>query len=522
MKKNQKVTTNFPLHSRSYPLVLLLQGIVVGIVAGTVVMLYRLLLTHAAKWLNSILTYTKGSPLKMAGWFAALLLMALLVGWLVKKEPMISGSGIPQISGEMAGQLNQTWWRVLPSKFLGGFLCVFSGLSVGREGPSIQLGAMAGKGISRLLKSEKTDENYLLTCGAGAGLSAAFGTPLAGVLFCLEELHKNFSSTVLVSVMASSITANMLTSAVLGRNHIFQFSIEGPLPFSYYWMLLLLGLLLGVMGAFYNWFTLKSQDLYRKPAFLNTTTRLLIPFMLAGILGYTIPEVLGGGDSLIELLTEGHLVLQTALLFFIVKFLFSAISFGSGAPGGIFFPLLVLGAFIGGIFAMACTELGLLPAAYINNFVLLAMAGYFTAIVRAPLTGIILIFEMTGTMNQLLSLTLVTITAYIMATLLGSKPIYESLLERILSRQGIQEPENPGAKILREYVVMHNSPLDGAFIKDVDWPKHALIVSIKNQGNEIIPHGNTIIPASGSIVIVTEEKHLNKVNKIMTHLCTER
>ena len=122
-----------------------------------------------------------------------------------------------------------------------------------------------------------------------------------------------------------------------------------------------------------------------------------------------MPSVLGSGGDLIVDLTGGELLLGAAALTLVVKFLFSAVSFGSGAPGGIFFPLLVLGALIGGIFAMACVELFGLDPVYINNFVLLAMAGYFTAIVRAPITGIILLFEMSGTVSQMLSLAVVSV-----------------------------------------------------------------------------------------------------------------
>ena len=108
-----------------------------------------------------------------------------------KKGPFISGSGIPQVEGEMAGKLNQVWWRVLPANFWR-FLSLFAGLSLGREGPSIQIGAMSGKAVSSLLGRGKTEEKYLITCGASAGLAAAFHAPLAGVMFSLEEIHKNF------------------------------------------------------------------------------------------------------------------------------------------------------------------------------------------------------------------------------------------------------------------------------------------------------------------------------------------
>ena len=120
---------------------------------------------------------------------------------------------------------------------------------------------------------------------------------------------------------------------------------------------------------------------------------------------------------------------------------------------------------------MICVDAFGLPPKYLNNFVLLAMAGYFTAIVRAPLTGIILIFEMTGSLSQLLSLTTISIVAYVTATLLKSEPIYESLLERILRRQAFQQPELLVKKILSEYVIMHGSPLANKKIADIPWPE---------------------------------------------------
>ena len=239
-----------------FQVILIGEGILVGAIAGFVVLFYRIVLGYAGQWTQKILTFTKGNLLRMAGWLIVLVLLACVVARLLKYESMISGSGIPQLEGEMAGKLDQVWWKVLPSKFLGGFLCMLGGLALGREGPSIQLGAMVGKGISRGLDRGKTEEKFLLTCGASAGLAAAFHAPLAGVMFSLEEVHKNFSVSVLVSVMSASLTADFLSSTILGMDSVFQFDILKALPMEYYWMILLLGVVLGITGAFYNWFTL--------------------------------------------------------------------------------------------------------------------------------------------------------------------------------------------------------------------------------------------------------------------------
>lgn len=423
--------------ARRIPVMLITEGLCVGLIGGFIVLLYRVALTFAGNWLIKILSYIKGNPFRCAVWFLILMALAWIVGRLVKWEPMISGSGIPQVEGEVSGRLSQNWKRVLPAKFAGGFLCMLGGLSLGREGPSIQLGAMAGQGISRALGRGKREEKFLMTCGASAGLSAAFHAPLAGMMFAVEEIHKTFSIPILLPVMTASVTADYIASHILGLDPVFHFQIAEYLPQNYYWLLILLGILVGVSGVFYNWGMLKAQELYRKIPFLKETGRLLIAFLTAGVLGLVMPSVLGSGSGLIVSLTKGEMVLGMVVLTLVVKFLFSAVSFGSGAPGGIFFPLLILGALLGAVFAMTGAEFFGLDPVYINNFVLLGMTGFFTAIVRAPLTGIILLFEMSGSISQMLSLSIVSVTAYIVATLMRSEPIYDSLLKRILKADTI-------------------------------------------------------------------------------------
>lgn len=507
------------------------EGIIVGGIAGFVVILYRMVLEFANDTLKQILGFIGGHPIRIAGWFLVLVLLAWIVGKLVSAEPMISGSGIPQLEGEMVGKLDQNWWRVIGGKFLGGFLCLLGGLALGREGPSIQLGAMAGKAVSKGLERGKTEEKFLLTCGASAGLAAAFHAPLAGVMFSLEEVHKNFSVSVLMSVMASSLTADFLATTVFGMTPVFNFDIVKPLPIQFYGMIVLLGILLGALGTFYNWFTLKVQSLYNEAKFLNTKTRLVIPFVCAGFLGIKAPELLGSGHALIEYLTNVDVMLGTVIFILVSRFIFSAVCFGSGAPGGIFFPLLVLGGFIGGVFATVGVDYFGMDPVYINNFVVLAMAGYFSAIVRAPLTGIILIFEMTGSLTQMLTVSMVSIIAYIVATLLESKPIYESLLERLLLKQQTDAKEKQeakkaeaghGRKILTNFVVQYNSALNEAFISEIKWPDNCLVVSVQRGVKEIIPRGTTKLQVGDVIVILMNERDMAYVHDWMENLCTAK
>lgn len=518
MKKN---TSHLLKRAAHFKAILTGEGFLVGIVAGIVVLLYRVILEYAGKGMEWVLGYARTYPVIAGLWFFVLFALACIVGKLVKYEPMISGSGIPQVEGEMMGKLDQVWWKVLPAKFLGGFLSLFSGLSLGREGPSIQIGAMAGKAVSKALNREKTEEKYLLTCGASAGLAAAFHAPLAGVMFSLEEIHKNFSVSVLISVMTASITADYISSQFMGFESVFQFDIGLEVEPRYYWHIVILGVLLGLLGAFYNKMTLWVQSLYKKNKNLNETTRLLVPFLLAGVLGLVMPEILGSGHHLIDQAASGSMVLPVLLFLLGAKFLFSLICFGSGAPGGIFFPLLVLGALIGGAYSTFAAEFFGLDASYISNFVLLAMAGYFTAIVRAPITGIILIFEMTGQVSQMLSMSLVAIVAYLTATAVKSEPIYESLLGNLLKSRGIQVCEKQGEKVLQEFVISHGSPLENQTVSQEDWPASCLLVAVRRNATELIPKGKTQLMAGDVLVVLSNEQDVPQVYDYMEKRCKE-
>ena len=174
MKEKKKINTIRKIeYKNKESFFLIIRGLEVGIVAGLVAVFYRFLLEYAEKYLNIIISTVKDSPSKIALWFIALAALGGFVAMLNKIEPMSSGSGIPQVAGEVKGVLTQNWWRVLLAKIVGGTVCVFSGLSLGREGPSVQLGGMAAKGIARATKADKTTELRMISCGAGGGVQCS-------------------------------------------------------------------------------------------------------------------------------------------------------------------------------------------------------------------------------------------------------------------------------------------------------------------------------------------------------------
>lgn len=490
------------IHSNKLHIILL--SLLTGLFAGTVVVLYRLVLTYAEEISFTIYDFLRDNLKFIPIWIITLIIFGIIIGKLISKNSMTSGSGIPQVKGIIMGYFENSWLGTLIIKFIGGTLSILGGLSLGREGPSIQLGACVAEGLGKKFSKTRMERKILIASGASAGLAAAFNAPLAGVVFALEEIFKYFSPLILLSTMTSAIVADFVSKQFFGLSSIFQFNVKEAIPLNMYYLLILLGIILGLAGAFYNTVILKVQSLYKKINFIPKSTIPVIPLMFAVLLGLLFPVVLGGGHKIIhELNLSTGLYMLIAIL--VVKFIFSIISFGSGAPGGIFFPLLIIGGTIGAIFATICINyLGCDPSLF-YNFVIISMAGYFTAIVRAPITGIVLITEMTGSFHHLLSLGVVSIIAYIIADLVKSVPIYDSLLENQLKSKKLffNEVES-SKKVMIDMVVQYGSQVANKKVKDVEWPKRTLLISIKRMEQEILPKGDTEIKEGDYLIVITD------------------
>ncbi len=502
---------------QKYKYLLILDGTIVGVLSGAITILYRLAIDRAERYSEWIRNLASSGIGYVVLWFAILMALSMIVNYLLKWEPMISGSGIPQVEAEISGYLKSNWLKTLSAKFAGGVLCLFAGLSLGREGPSIQMGAMSGKALSFKLHRNRSEEKYLMTCGASAGLAAAFNAPLAGIMFALEEVHKNFSAYVLAPVMIASIVADFLSKYIFGLDPVFHFTIENPIPLKYYWMIIIFGVLVGLLGVGYNKTLFWIKDRFAKGQ--NTRYRLIPVFLLAGVLGYFLPQVVGSGHDMINLVLDGNAALKWILLLLAAKFLFSIISFSSGAPGGIFFPLLVIGAYVGAAYGhIMIAQFGIDPQ-YFVNFMIIAMAGYFAAIVRAPITGIILITEMTGSFNHLLAIATVAIVSYITAELLRSTPVYEGLLDRIVSRVPGETTCMTDDKIIVQNIVEANSPIANKRIYEIDWPEDGLLISLKRGTKEILPRGHVKIMEGDTLEALVMEERLAKYHEFIRGIC---
>lgn len=423
---------------KRFSLRLLLEGLAVGLGAGISISIFRYLLA-GSEILRPEIYHNLREALadRQWQWLALYILSFIIIAYLLKlivaREPMCTGSGIPQIKGILQGDMSMRWFSVLWSKIIGGVLAIGAGMSLGREGPSVQIGACVGQGLSQTSRRTRFESRILMTAGAGAGLAAAFNAPLAGVIFGLEEMQKTISPALLLTGITASITAATVTEVVFGMSPVFSMGYLLPLPLNLFDVLVAAGIVIGLLGRLFNIALAYSLNTYSRLG-LSGMKKPLVPLALAGILGFVLPEILGGGNLLVDSLVVTDYSIGFLCLLFVGKFLFTMICFGSGVPGGIFLPMLVLGAAGGAVLAKLLVLAGLLPAMYYADIIVFGMAAYFSSVVKSPVTGSILILEMTGSFQHMLALLVVSLTAYVISDLTGGRPVYDELLDRALGK----------------------------------------------------------------------------------------
>ena len=423
---------------KRFSLRLLLEGLAVGLGAGISISVFRYLLA-GSEILRPVIYHNLREALADGQWqwlalyILSFIIIAYLLKLIVAREPMCTGSGIPQIKGILQGDMSMRWFSVLWSKIIGGVLAIGAGMSLGREGPSVQIGACVGQGLSQTSRRTGFESRILMTAGAGAGLAAAFNAPLAGVIFGLEEMQKTISPALLLTGITASITAATVTEVVFGMSPVFSMGYLLPLPLNLFDVLVAAGIVIGLLGRLFNIALAYSLNTYSRLG-LSGMKKPLVPLALAGILGFVLPEILGGGNLLVDSLVVTDYTIGFLCLLFVGKFLFTMICFGSGVPGGIFLPMLVLGAAGGAVLAKLLVLAGLLPAMYYADIIVFGMAAYFSSVVKSPVTGSILILEMTGSFQHMLALLVVSLTAYVISDLTGGRPVYDELLDRALGK----------------------------------------------------------------------------------------
>lgn len=491
------------------------KGVLVGIAAGALVVLYRLLIELGTDTAVSAYRAIRTNLAYLPLWAAAIAAAGYLLYRLIRLEPYAKGSGIPQVEGIVLYGMQIKWYTVLAVRFLAGPIASLFGVSLGREGPSIQIGASGAQAVAGKLCGNRLEKNYLITAGASAGLSAAFNAPLSGIMFALEEMHRTFSPNILIAATSAALTADFVSKTVFGLKPVLSYAPIPQLPVALYAVLPILGVLAGLIGAAVNRSLLDIGKLYRK---VPESLRPTIALSLALVCGLFLPQVLGGGQELVRLAEEADTGAAFLFLLMAVKLAFTSTSFGSGLPGGIFMPILSIGALAGGLFARVLMTFGI-PADYVPLFCVCAMAGIMAGSVKAPVTSILLMAEMTGSIVHLLPVAAVAFIAQLTSDLLGISPIYEVLLGRIRGEQTEEKQRECRNRTIIEMPVEMGSPAADKLLCEIEWPDSALVIAIRRGDQEFVPNGSTVMLPGDYLLLLSAGQRFEKVNHALMCLC---
>ena len=402
----------------------LLLSLVIGALVGLVVVAFILLTGRLAA-----LMFPAGGP----GWRRVVIpvLGALSTGYLLFKYfPLARGSGIPQTRAALFIHDGRISLRSVAGKFVCCVVALASGIPLGREGPAVYIGAGLASTIARRLGLSRAQVRSLVPVGGAAALSAAFNTPIAAVLFSLEEIVGDLHAPVLGSIVIASATAWMVLHLVLGDTPLFHvpgYHLVSPAELGAY---VVLGIVGGLCSVAFVKLLLWLRARFAKLPTASLWIQPAIGGLTVGIFGYFVPQVLGVGYDQVERVLNGDVVLKAAIVLAVLKIIATSVAYASGNAGGIFGPTLFIGSMVGASVGAVAHLLFPEATAGPGAYALVGMGTAFAGVIRAPLTSVIMIFEVTRDYTIIVPLMVANLIAFYISQKLQKRPIYEALAQQ--------------------------------------------------------------------------------------------
>ena len=509
MIKNKTVLRTW-LAFKYYGINIVFLSVLTGIFAGVVVTFYTICTSYGEQYSRELYSLILQYPAFIPLLFVGLAAGAVVIGTLVRFVPMIRGSGIPQIEGACRGKFPFNWYVTMCSMFAASLACVFMGLAAGSEGPSIEIGGCVGEGTGRILRRSFMIRRLQIASGASAGFAVAFNAPVTGMIFALEEAFKSFSPMIFVSASVSVITAlGVRTGIRLALGQSVGFAMEGfvfaqNMDVAGYGYVALAALIVALAAVIFYYAVQGAKKIFSKITFLKGAGKFIIPFVLSGAFGLITVYAMGGGHNFIHSLAAGGTgriegisvlgagIIASLAIIVALRFILMALYMGCGVPCGVFIPMLAVGAGLGALLSSLFVQAGM-DAAYTDYIVIICMSVFFTSFVRAPITGLFMVFELTGQFANLLPALLGVVIASLVAEVCRTEPGYEKNLHGFIRDEGFADREKP---VRVTVTVRPRSLADGGRIKSIIWPSGGLVVAIRlPDGTQVIPSGNTKLDA---------------------------
>lgn len=483
-------------------------SMIVGLLTGLVAVPYHYLLFYffdlRSKFFASGPAWYWHIPV-----FLLFLGMLIFVSWLIKKMPYITGGGIPQTRGVINGRITYKHPFIeLISKFVGGILSSSAGLSLGREGPSVQIGSYVGSLVSRWTHIVTGERKQLLAAGAGAGLAAAFAAPLASSLIVIESIERFDAPKTAVTTLLAGVVAGAVASLVFPVSPYHLIEVMEPTITFFVQMkyFLILAVIISICGKIYSSILISFKRVYARvnsPAYIKMLYLMLVAYTISMMQ----VNLTGGGEQfLLSQAQNGSTEIMWVTAIMILHFGFSVISISSGLPGGNFIPTLVTGGLLGQIVGLIGVRYGIIEQENVSYVMLISMSAFLVAVVRTPLTAIVLITEITGHFEVFYPSVVVGGLTYYFTELLQMKPYNVALYEDMIHAPDFQEEKRYTLSV----EIMTDSYLDGKLVDELLLPERCMIINVRRDGKNLVPKGIRLIPGD-QIQIEMDSQDIEKL-----------
>ena len=508
-------------------------GSITGIFAGVIVTLYNVCASYAENGAKNLYAFIRANPI-----FIPLLVVALLIGSFIlsvaiRLVPMIKGSGIPQTEGATRGIVRFKWYRDIVTMFAVSLLSVFMGLSAGAEGPSVHIGSNVGDAVSSISKRNEMIRRYQITGGACAGLAIAIGAPMSGMAFAFEEAHKRFTSEVFICAF-SSVISGLITKTLLGMYlglnlhggfHSFALSEISIYDYGYVVLSSIICGLAGVLlfkSVFWVRRLLKKINLNSR--WKTDWVKMSIAVLIGGLFSLITVNLMGGGHAFIETLGSlskvetprifGIPIIWTLAIVLIMKSLVTVLNMGASVPCGTFIPMLAIGACLGALTSEIWVLLGMEITSK-DTLIMICMASFFATVVKAPITAVIMVVEMTHSFTPLLPVIIGVSIGYFIGDIARTDSIYETLLEQIVEEM---DEKRVMQNVKFTFTAMPLSIAIGRQIRDVLWPNNVRVTKIIRGTDAVFPSADTVILAGDVITFSCSTDEPNAIEDDIKHI----
>lgn len=508
----KKVSRNYTAYIKGVFLPTVIYGGFTGFVTGCVIFLF-----HYIADLVINLSYDIYSAVSENLWllpviFIGLIVLALLSYLITKKAPNARGVGIPRSQGVIRGLLPMKWLKEFAATFAGSLMTLIAGVPLGVEGPSVFLGTTIGGGISKLPFVKISYSRYLMTCGSGAGFAASCKAPLTALLFSLEELNRKMSpmfiTLALTAVVFSSVTTELL-SGLFGEPHaFFTLGEMSELNISDIWVPVMCGIAAGLCACLFNTVVGAIGKLsIKKTGEIWEFVKIVSVFILSGIFALLLSDSVHHGGNLINGIIQMKYSVSVMLILLGVKFLLVPLAASSGAVGGIFIPVLSIGAILGGLLSALSAQLGL-SAVYSSGVIIITVAAFMAGTMQVPLTAVVFIMESTHSFDNALFVIIAVFLSYSTMRCFRAESIYDVILERMVK----DYRKNKKTKVYRcDYTIPDGSFAEGKLIGDLFWPQGTIVRLVESkQTARMDSEGNHKLDAGDKLLLQFETCDLDQ------------